>query len=544
MILLNLLGGVALLVWGTHVVQAGFTAAYGAELRRLVGKAMSHRLAALLVGLGVAGVLQSSTATALITVSFARQGLVQTAPGLAVMLGADVGTTLVVQALALDLSWLSPLLILAGVISVMLGRAAVRQNVGRAVIGLGLMLLALRQIGRISEPLRESPALAVVLEALSGEPLMLVLLAALLAWLAHSSLALVLLVVSLGSAEVLPLQSAFALVLGANLGGVLPPVTATLRSDAQSRRIPLGNLAFKTIGVAVALPLLGPAGGWLARLPGGAGRRIANFHTGFNLALALAFIFLTGPAARLLSRLVPDQVGAEDPSRPKYLDPAAVENPPVALAYATRETLRMGDIVESMLARTVEVLAKDDPALAEEIETMDDQVDRLYEGIKHYLTEVSRGQMNERDSRRATEILSFTINLEHIGDIIDINLMELAGKKIAQKLKFSREGFREIQKLHTRLLKNLRLAFGLFVTGERETARLLIKEKTRFRNLERAAAESHLARLRGRKSESIETSAIHLDILNEFKRINSHLTTVAYPIANQEWEAAPPEPGD
>ena len=529
-ILLSLLGGVALLLWGMRMVETGVTQAFGANLRRLIGAGMRHPLLSMLMGLGVTGLLQSSTATAMITASFARQRLVETAPALAVMLGADVGTSLVVQVLSFDLGWLSPLLLLVGVIGFKTGRAALRQHVSRALIGLGLILLALSQIVRVSQPLRESGALGALLGAISGEPLLLILVGALVTWLAHSSLAIVLLIASLATAQLISLQAALVLVLGANLGGVMPQVIATLGSSPAVRRIPVGNLIFKLCGLVLALPLLTHAADMVALLGGDAGRQVAHFHLAFNLALALVFIFLTRPLAALLTRLLPEVRDRDDATAPQYLDRSAIANPTLALAHAERETLRMGDFVERMLSRAIDVLRFNDQRLLTEIEQLDNVVDALNQAIKLYLTDVSREPMNEKESRRLTEILSFTINLEHIGDIVDKNLMEKAAKKIRYQLQFSEEGFREICALHGRLVENFKLATGVFISADVEMAKRLITEKTRFRQLEHDAAESHLKRLRTNRMESIDTSSVHMDLLNDIKRINSHITSVAYPI--------------
>jgi phosphate:Na+ symporter len=263
---------------------------------------------------------------------------------------------------------------------------------------------------------------------------------------------------------------------------------------------------------------------------------VAHFHLAFNLCLAAVFGFLTRPVAAVLTRMLPDVVGVDDPGEPRYLDRSAIESPTLALAHAERETLRMGDVVERMVARTIDVLRTNDEVLLREIVRQDDAVDSLHQAIKFYLTDMTREPMNEKESLRAQEVLSFTINLEHIGDIVDKGLMELAAKKARQQVRFSEEGFLDITRLHKRLMDNFRLAFAVFMSGEVEMARRLLVEKTAFREMEREAADRHLARLRRNRLESIDTSSIHLDILIELKRINSHLTSVAYPILEQAGE--------
>ena len=510
--------------------------AYGGDLRRIIGKALRHRVAAFGAGLGVTGVLQSSTATALITASFAERGLMATAPALAVMLGADVGTSLVVQALSFRLDWLSPLFVLVGVVAFMAGNASRHRDLGRAAIGLGLMLLALHSIVDTTAPLRSSSTLETMLQALGGEPLLALLVAAALTWLAHSSVAIILLIVSLAGAGLVSPALALTFVLGANLGGAVPPVLATWRGEVSARRVTLGNLGFRLVGCLIALPLIGLILPELTAIDADPGRTAANFHTAFNLALAALFLPLVGAVARLVQTVLPDRIAAEDPAAPRYLDPTALSTPPLAIAAAARETLRMGDTLERMLRDTLKVFDTDDRNLAASVSKNDDIVDRLHEAIKLYLTQVSQENMGEAESRRAMEIIAFTTNLEHIGDIIDKNLIELATKKIKNRLRFSAEGSRDIHELYAQVLDNLKLALAVFIGGDVRMARQLLEQKVQFRDREREAADRHLERLRRGRAESIETSSLHLDILRDLKRINSHLTSVAYPLLEQTGE--------
>ncbi len=446
------------------------------------------------------------------------------------MLGADVGTTLVAQLLSLDLGWLSPALILAGLVSFLSASGGRRRHLGRAAIGLGLMLLSLDLIVRASTPLRESETFMLVLGTLGTEPLLAFLLTVLLTWLAHSSLAIVLLVMSLGLGGVIGLDLALAMVLGANVGGAIAPVAIHFRAPATARRVPLGNLAMRLVGALVVLPLIPLVIPWLALLEGDVARRIVDFHTGFNIALALLFLPLIGSLARLLEKLLPAAPDAEDPGQARYLDESELDTPAVAIASAARETLRMGDQVAGMLEGTIEVFRRNDAKLAREIEETDDIVDRLHESIKFYLTRISRGEMDEAESRNHTAVLTFTTNLEHVGDIIDKNLMELAEKKISRRLAFSADGMAEIEALHAQVMRNMHLAFNVFMSGDVKLARRLLESKTELRVAERESMEGNFARIGERRPESVETSAIHLDVIRDLRRINNHLTSVAYPI--------------
>lgn len=529
-VIINFMGSVALLLWGLRMVRTGVMRAWGSRLRHSLGKSLDRRLKAFAMGLGVTTVLQSSTATALMAASFAQRGLVATTPALAVMLGADVGSSLVAQILSLRLSWLSPLLTFAGVVLFLSSGATRRRDFGRVLIGLGLMLLALQLVIAASNPIRDSNLALSIIAGVASEPVLAILIAAGLTWLAHSSLAVIILIASLAHNGLLPAEGALALALGANMGGGLPALLATWRSEAAARRVTAANLAFKTIMALAVLPWLGLVQPWLSLVGADPGIQVLNFHMAFNLVLALVFLPLAGIAGKVMTRLIPDEPMGDDAGKARYLDETALDTPPLAIAAAARETLRIGDTLESMLRDTLVVFETDDRKLVKEIEDRDDIVDRLQEAIKLYLAKVSRDALGDAENRRALDIINFTTNLEHVGDIIDKNLMELAQKKIRHRLRFSEEGFADIVKMHAQVISSLQLAMAVFMSGDLRMARQLLEEKTEFRDLERAAAERHVERLRNGRAESIESSSLHLDILRDFKRINSHLASVAYPI--------------
>jgi phosphate:Na+ symporter len=539
-VLLDLMGGVALLLWGLHMVRSGIMRAFGSELRRLLSTALQNRLLALLAGIGVTALLQSSTATALMITSFAGRGLVDLVPALAIMLGANIGTTLIVQVLSFNVSAVAPVLFLVGVVAFKLGQRTPTRDLGRVAIGLGLMLLALHILLDTLAPAENAPSVRALLEAITGEPILCILIAAALTWAAHSSAAVVLLVMSLANSHFVTPVAALALVLGANLGSAINPVLeGGSSSNPASRRLPVGNLINRVIGVVVVLPFLQPIADAFTRLEPDPARMAADFHTVFNIALALVFIFLLDALAWLLVRLLPEPAKSPDLSTPLYLDETAINTPSVALACAARETLHMGDIVESMLRRAMAALMTNDRKLAAEVSRTDNIVDRLDEAIKLYVTKVTRESLDDRDGRRAMEIIAFSINLEHIGDIIDKNLMELAVKKIKHKYEFSKEGAAELADFHKRIIDNLRLAFSVFINDNVKIARTLIEEKTQLRTAELACADSHLARLREGRPESIETSSLHLDVLRDLKRIHSHICSVAYPVLEATGELQP-----
>ena len=540
LLLLDLMGGVALLLWGLHMVRTGVLRAFGTGLRRVLRQALRNRGIAFLVGLGVTTIVQSSTATALLASSFTESGVLALVPALALMLGANVGTSLVVQIMSFDISFLAPLFIVVGVLAFNTSSKTRLRDLGRVAIGLGLMLLSLHILVDTLAPAELAPNFRAIIQSLTGFPILNVLLGAALAWASHSSLAVVILTGSLSFSSFVTPEAALALVLGANLGSAINPLMESGNSDnPASRRLPVGNLANRVLGCAVALPFLHEIAEGIRTIDPNPARFVADFHTAFNVVLALLFLVPLDAIAWLLTRALPDRKPVDDPGAPLYLDEAAISSPPVALACAAREVLHAADIVETMLRQSVIALMSDDRKLVAEISRMDNAVDQLDQAIKLYVTKITREQLEGQDAQRATEIIAFTINLEHIGDIIDKNLMELAAKKIKRKLSFSKEGAAELAEFHRRVVDNLKLAQSVFMSGDTKVARRLLEEKVVIRDLERAAADNHLARLRDGRPESIETSSLHLDVLRDLKRIHSHICAVAYPVLEAAGELQP-----
>jgi phosphate:Na+ symporter len=513
------------------MVRIGINDAWGSEVRTALGASLSNRFKAFFAGLGVTVLLQSSSATALLTSSFSSQGIINTGPALAVLLGADVGTTLVAQILTFDLSALSPLLIAIGVAMFTYSEAGRSRDVGRLMLGIGMMLLSLKLILAASLPMRESDIIQSIFASLGNDLLLSVIVATIIAWLAHSSLATVLLVITLSSTGALGLTVAFAFVLGANIGSAIPPFVATLGASSTARRPPLGNLIFRVCGVILVLPWLGRFSDWIVQFNIDSPRQIANFHMFFNIALALLFLPMINRMAALTQRLLPEDEEDGDEIRPMHLDKSAFETPLVALVNAEREVLRMGEVVERMFRNTFIALKKNDVELAKNTRKMDHVANQFYDEVKLYLTNLSRETLGEKESQRCNEILSFATNLEHIGDIISVDMIDsILRKKIVDRAKMSLQDREDINNLYQPVLLSFNLSLSVFTSGDIAMARQLLAKKYQFRKLEKQAVVNHLNKLREDVTYNSRLSALQLDVLRDLKRINSHLTAVAYPI--------------
>ncbi|MEE1657672.1 Na/Pi cotransporter family protein [Microvirga sp. CF3062] len=537
-VLIHLFGEIALLLWGITMVNSGVQRAFGSDLRWILGIALRTRLQAFLAGVGVTTVLQSSTATALMVASFTAGGAVDIVPALAVMLGANVGTTLIVQVLSFDVSLIFPILIIAGFTAYRRGKSSRIKDLGRVAIGLGLMLLSLRLLSETIHLIEDSIILKELLASIASDPLILVLLSAFLAWIAHSSVAAMLLIMSLAAAGVIGPSAALVMVLGANLGSALNPFIEAMGGDPAKIRVPVGNLATRVIGCAVAIPLIDPILSAMVAFDPNPARLAANFHTIFNIVVAAAFILPLPWIAKLLVRLFPEKLQASDPGVPQYLDKDALDTPPVALSNAAREVLRMVDTVESMLRSSQDLFREDDISRVDQVSRTDDVLDRLFSAIRRYLSSINHEALSEAEAKRLSDILAFAINLEHVGDIIDKNLMELAAKRIKNHLRLPKDSLDDITSMHGKLLEHLQLAASVLMFQDIGSARKLVSEKERFRDLERAVAQKHLDQLRSGRTAG-DTGTLQLDIVRDLKRIEAHIASTGHSLLEQSGELKP-----
>ena len=526
--LLDLLSAVALLIWGTHIVRTGILRVYGSQLRRVIGQNMAKRPLAFVAGILVTAVVQSSNATAMLVTSFVGQGLMGLTPALAIMLGADVGTAVMSRILTFDLSWLSPLLIFLGVIFFLSRKQTRVGQLGRVGIGLGLIILALQLIVTAAAPITQAAGVKVLFASLTGDLLLDALVGAMFALISYSSLAAVLLTATLAGAEIISLPVAIGLVIGANIGSGLLAFLSTSMQNVAGRQVALGSLLYKLIGLLLITPVLTPLVAWMDTLNVSPSSLVISFHVIYNSLRCLIMLPTVGPMGRLCASILPQQAEINGQTKPRHLDLTALATPSLALANAVRETLRMGDLIDSMLNAMQEVLRGNQTAVTQEVRRLNDDVEVLYNAIKLYLAQMPRDDLSDQDNRRWAEIIELAINLELASGLIERMLRKVQQQKTSQRRSFSDVGLEELSGLHEQLMANLRLGLSVFLSGDPESARQLLREKRRFRAQERRLAHAHVSRLQRKIVQSIETSSLHLELISDMKRLNSLFCSSAY----------------
>jgi len=537
-VLLHLAGAVALMLFATRMVKTGVERAYGDVLRHKLRATMRNPLMAVLAGCGLSIALQSSTAVTLLVGSFAGAGIVSGMSGQLAVRGAEIGSALVVKLLTFDLTLLVPLCMIAGTVMFMATERREWRQSGRILVGIGLLILSLEMIGQASEPLRDSQLLPVIINYFSGDAITTYLLAALITWLFQSSIAAVLLMATLAGRGLITPELGVVLVLGVNLGSSVIAPMLTRSAGPQVRIVPIGNLLMRGLGSLIMLVLFMIFRPHVAFLGATASDQIVNAHILFNVIILLAGLPLAGLVYRASERLValaskPEPVNALEVTELSALDESALDVPSQALANATREVVRVCETVEIMLKRIIELYESADANKIKALAALDDRVDRRHAAIKLYLAKVTKNPLTEDEALRCQELIGACVKLEQVGDIIVRNMLVHVEKKVEHGLKFTDEGWRELCAFHASVLANARLAFNALISRDPETARQLVLEKDRLRDLEKETSASHFERLRDGTAKSIETSSIHLDTIRDLKQINSLLASMAYPVLEE-----------
>ncbi|MDK1389578.1 Na/Pi cotransporter family protein [Sinorhizobium sp. 8-89] len=533
-VIIELLGGVALLLWGVRMIRTGVMRGWGERLQRFVEQRLSNRLAAFGGGVVATAMLGSATAMALIIAGLAGSGAIGGTTGLAVLLGADVGSALVsglfVSGSSLSMK-LAPFCLFAGYVTFGLSSEFRLRSAGRIVLGLGMMLLALTMIVAATAPLRGATLFHEVLGAIAGEPILGFLVGAVLAWLCHSTLAVILLVSSLlinGSLEV---AGAIPLILGINFGGGLPAVAATCEQPMPARRLPVANLFCRGF-LALAGLLLGRTIVEIADTLSIEPLHIAvGLHAVFNVTVATVFLPFSPAVMRLCEKLMPDAAAADDPfAAPRYLDRLSLETPTIALSNAVTETVRMSEILERMFRLSLMALKSRRLEDLKDVAAIDVRLGNYLASVHVYLGQLPADRLTSSDSRRAFEVLHYASNLEHAGDVIKLSLANRIRATIKQDTRFSSSQTAALEALCEVISLSLRLVPAALTSRDVTAAARLAAQKDRFRELEDSIVNEHLGRDQVDSGADGRGNALFIDLVRDLHRINSHIAAAGYPL--------------
>ncbi len=531
--LISLAGATMLLLFAVRMVRTGIERSYGASFQRLM-TAQTNGMKASAAGLVLAVVLQSSAAVALLTAGFAASGVLAFSTGLAIVLGGDLGSALVIQILSFRLDWLVPLLLAVGGWLFVKTENRKARQFGRILMGVAFILISLRFLREAMDPIRDSSFLPAVAGYLARDYITAFLVGAALAFVMHSSVAAILMCVTLVDIGAIPFTAGLSLMLGANFGSAFIPVWLTRGMEVAARRIPFANLFLRGLWAVAALFLSNMVlRSGLIEVPEG-GQMLVNAHLIFNASLLVFALPFCRMLENPLCKIFPDPVSGhqQDPLQRQVsvLDPNTMGSPQQALASLKRELLRMVDLVEVMFRPVLALYQSGDREQMKAIRVMDDDVNASLSGIRSFVAGIPADEFGKENAKSARNMLEFAIRLETAGDVVARKLMVLAETTEKKKISFSKSGWLELTRIHEDILANLKLASNVLISDDLESARLLSLEKTEIKRMERESRKKHLKRLQSGTQESFESSDVHLETLRALREFNSHIAAVAYPI--------------
>ncbi|MBT6268160.1 MAG: Na/Pi cotransporter family protein [Tateyamaria sp.] len=530
-IIIQIAGAAALLIWAVRLVRTGVERGFATPMRKWLRHSTRNRLIAATTGMSAAVLLQSSTAVAVLLSNFVSKGVLTATTGLVILLGADVGSAVVTQLLIVRQPILIPFLLLFGVIVFLRSEGSSARQIGRIMIGLALIFVSLDMIRIATEPMISNPGTQIVMAYLGRDLLTAFVIGAVFAWGIHSSVAAVLLFVTLTGQTVLPISAAAAMILGANLGGGFIAYILTYSAPIVARRMIVGNLFLRGGGASLAVLLITLIPELLMNLGTTPARQAINLHLIFNLILAITALPFVGVIMTILSYVMkekPNKIG--DLDTVSALDKNLLDRPQRAIDCAARELLGMGQKVERMLTAVEPLYDQWDSAAAQMIEDQDGSIKQMHLDVKLYLAQLGQIGLDEELSRRSMELASISSSLDTASDAIARIMLDLARRLDNQKLQFSAQGREEIKDFTDRVQSNVQLALNVMMNQNPAEARELVEAKEKVRKVEQKLQRSHIGRLREGLSESIDTSNIHQETLRALKQVNTAFSMVGHPI--------------
>lgn len=530
-LILNLVAAAILFIWSVKLVQGNIEKAYGSRIRRALQQANSRRLQAAIFGSMLAILLQSSTAVAVLTASFASTGLIAPSVGIAAVLGADLGSALVVQVLSFNLSWLIPIFLIAGGIGFFKGNNPGTKQTGRVLVGIALILISLSMLAEATQPLQYNTFIPLAVHYLKADPIAAFLIGGIFTWLIHSSIAALLLIIAFLAQGIIPFDVAVDLVLGANVGGAFIAVILTRQGDKVARLVPMGNLILR--GIIASLLLIAVEIWPMSEkfVEEANVHYLVGFHVGLNLALVVLGLPLVGRVEIILDKLMSsDDSGSNGvvSNRQSTLEDKKTHIPTHALTSTTRELLYLSELVQKMFEPVMELFEKWDKPLINELKALELEVNSVHQCVKDYVTEVIRHNLTEEELRRSHELVMYADNMEAAGDVIVKNLFKLAATQKKKALIFSDKGREELTTLHDRILVNMQLAMNVLLSSDLESARQLVQEKGVVGTMVLESHRNHLDRLRDGDPASLRSSNIHIETLRALRQVNSAFSSIAY----------------
>jgi phosphate:Na+ symporter len=552
-LIMGLFGGLSLFLYGMAKMSDGLKKAAGNQLRKILATLTKNRVVALFVGAFVTMVIQSSSATTVMLVSFVQAKLMTYVQSIGIILGANIGTTITAQLVAFKLTDYALLMIAVGFALTVFSKKESLRHIGEAILGFGILFFGMKIMSDSMAPLRSFQPFIDIMKGLEN-PFFGLMIGAAFTALIQSSSAFTGIVIVLAQQGLLTLEAGIPLILGANIGTCVTAGLASIGTIREAKRVALAHVLFNIGGVMIFVWLIPPLAELVRSLSSVSGlsgveklaaetpRQIANAHTIFNISVGLIFLPFTGILAKQVYRLLP-RIEETKGIKPAlwHLDDSQIATPAIAVKLAQTEMLRMIKILSRMLDACFHPFINDEPkqdavyaqlSLLKGIDMREEKIDFLEEHITNYLFQVTRGELNATQAEEAFSLISMADNMESVGDIIHRNIVPLIYKKQALKEPFSKEGEKELVAFHTKVMKQMSRLSEAFSKLNLEMAQKVLNKDIKYQNLEAEYRQAHLIRVQKEKTKSVETHEVHMELMDMLKQINVYIGNIAKTITD------------
>ncbi len=538
-LIITLLGGLGMFIFGMNLMGDSLQQWAGDKMRSILGFFTRNRVVALISGIIITFVLQSSSACTVLLVGFVNSGLMTMAQTIGVILGADIGTTLTVQLIAFDVGQFALAFVFVGFVCIFFTKKPEINYLGRVLIGFGLLFYGLKVMGGSMKPLSKFPPFIEILQSSTSNPFTGLLISTLLTAIIQSSAATI--AIALGLAmqmgpdgkPLLSLVAAIPIIFGANIGTTITAALAAIGTTRDAKRVALAHSMFKIVGVLIFMFLIGPLANIVTSIGGQITRQIANAHTVFNVAMGVVFLPFTSFFGSLVMKILPKKAEAEAAFKPKYLTSDLTKTPGIALEQTKKEMVRMGEIAVYMSDNIIEAFKKKDMGFVDSLRDDNGKIEILENAIRPYLAEIGGGELNEKNAGFAVMLLNISNEYKEMGNTISHDILSLTEPFIADNLFYSPEGWDQLQQFHDQVAKNVRDAARAFAENDTKLAEEVAQRKPALVRLEKDLTKAHFERLSKGMSESVETSTLHMGIMGGLRRVNSYTTNIAYAVLGQ-----------
>ena len=550
---MGLFGGLSLFLYGMAKMSDGLKKAAGNQMRKILATLTKNRVVALFVGAFVTMVIQSSSATTVMLVSFVQAQLMTYVQSIGIILGANIGTTITAQLVAFKLTDYALLMIAVGFALTVFSKKESLRHIGEAILGFGILFFGMKIMSDSMKPLRSFEPFIDMMKGLEN-PFFGLMIGAAFTALIQSSSAFTGIVIVLAQQGLLTLEAGIPLILGANIGTCVTAGLASIGTIREAKRVALAHVLFNIGGVVIFVWLIPPLAELVRSLSSVSGlsgmeklaaetpRQIANAHTIFNISVGLIFLPFTGILAKQVYRLLP-RIEETKGIKPAlwHLDDSQIATPAIAVKLAQTEMLRMIKILSRMLDSCFYPFINDEPkqdevyaqlSLIDGIDMREEKIDFLEEHITNYLFQVSRGELNASQAEEAFSLISMADNMESVGDIIHRNIVPLIYKKQALKEPFSKEGEKELVAFHTKVMKQMSRLSEAFSELNLEMAQKVLNKDIKYQNLEAEYRQAHMKRVQKEKTKSVETHEVHMELMDMLKQINVYIGNIAKTITD------------